>query len=70
DAGGGPAGTVDRVDVVGEDAHAYLRVGSVPVVARVPAAGRPAVGDTVGVLVRWTGAHAFDAGTGRRVTAP
>jgi ABC-type sugar transport system ATPase subunit len=69
DAAGVP-GVVDRVDVVGEDAHAYLRLGSLSVVARVPAAGRPAVGDTFGVSVRWTDDHVFDALTGRRVTAP
>jgi ABC-type sugar transport system ATPase subunit len=60
-------GTVERVDVVGEDAHAYLRVGSLPIVARVPAAGRPAVGDVLAVSVTWTDDHAFDARTGRRI---
>jgi ABC-type sugar transport system ATPase subunit len=69
EACGGVAGTVERVDVVGEDAHAYVRVGSLPVVARVPAAGRPAVGDTLAVSVAWTDDHAFDARTGRRITA-
>jgi ABC-type sugar transport system ATPase subunit len=65
----GVSATVDRVDVVGEDAHVYLRVGPHPVVARVSAAARPAVADTVDVSVRWTGVHAFDARTGRRITA-
>jgi len=37
----GVEGTVERVDVVGDEAHAYLRVDSTVVVARVLAAGRP-----------------------------
>jgi multiple sugar transport system ATP-binding protein len=65
----GVAAFVDRVDVVGEDAHAYLRVGSLPVVARVAARGRPKAGDEVDLTVRWTDDHAFDAATGRRVSA-
>jgi ABC-type sugar transport system ATPase subunit len=60
---------VERVDVVGEDAHAYLRVGSLTVVARVPASGRPKAGDEVDLTVRWADDHVFDAVTGRRVTA-
>jgi ABC-type sugar transport system ATPase subunit len=67
--GVGPPGIVERVDVVGEDAHAYLRVGAHVVVARVAAAGRPGVGDRLAVTVRWTDEHVFDALTGRRVTA-
>ena len=63
----GPGGTVERVDVVGEDAYAYLRVDRHPVVARVPAAQRPAPGATVRVAVRWADAHLFDAATGERV---
>ena len=62
--------TVDRVDVVGEDAHVYLRVGALPVVARVPASGRPATGATVGLTVRWSDVHTFDVATGRRVASP
>jgi hypothetical protein len=67
--------TVDRVDVVGEDAHVYLRVGgqsvqALRVVARVPTSGRPAAGDEVGLMVRWSDAHAFDTATGERVTGP
>jgi multiple sugar transport system ATP-binding protein len=91
DSASGPSdarGVVDRVDVVGEDAHVYLRVagrvrrraeqgrprepgeGGHQVVARVAAADRPAVGDEVGVSVRWAASHAFDTATGRRVTEP
>jgi ABC-type sugar transport system ATPase subunit len=64
---GDVTGTVERVDVVGEDAHAYLRVGVLAVVARVPAAGRPAAGDTVPVSVRWADHHVFDPVTGHRI---
>lgn len=66
----GAAATVDRVEVVGTDAYAYLtlRAGN-PVVARVPAAHRPARGDAVRVGVRWADTHVFDATTGLRCTA-
>jgi ABC-type sugar transport system ATPase subunit len=69
-SGDGVSAFVDRVDVVGEDAHAYLRVGSLPVVARVAAADRPKAGDEVDVTVRWADDHVFDAATGRRIGAP
>jgi ABC-type sugar transport system ATPase subunit len=67
----GAVATVERIDVVGEDAYAYLRLadGGAAVTARVPAAGRPAAGDAVRVAVRWADVHLFDAGTGRRVTS-
>jgi ABC-type sugar transport system ATPase subunit len=64
----GVVATVRRVDVVGEDAHAYLRAGTLAVVARIPARGRPEPGDQVGVSVRWDDSHVFDAATGRRQT--
>jgi len=64
----GVTAVVERVDVVGEDAYAYLRAGTLPVVARVPASTRPAPGDKVDLTVRWTDQHVFDAATGRRVT--
>jgi len=67
-AAGGVRGVVERVDVVGEDAHAYLRVGEHEVVARIPAADRRAVGEEVGVRVRWAAGYVFDAATGRRAT--
>ena len=63
----GAEGVVDRVDVVGDEAHAYLRVDGHPVIARVLAAGRPAIGATVRVSVRWPDVHVFDASTGRRI---
>ena len=63
----GAEGTVERVDVVGDEAHAYIRVDGHTVVARVLAAGRPAVGAEVRVAVRWPDVHLFDAATGRRV---
>ncbi|MFG2012085.1 ABC transporter ATP-binding protein [Micromonospora sp. NPDC048868] len=63
---GAPA-TVDRVEVVGEDAYAYLRLaGGHPVVARVPAARRPGRGAPVRVGVRWADVHVFHAASGRR----
>ena len=58
---------VERVDVVGEDAYAYVRVAGSAVVARVPATARPRPGDEVHVAVQWRDTHLFDAGTGRRL---
>ncbi|MEW2379683.1 ABC transporter ATP-binding protein [Micromonospora sp. NPDC047812] len=67
DATDGAAATVDRVEVVGEDAYAYLTLaGGHPVVARVPAAHRPGRGAPVRVGVRWADVHVFHAGSGRR----
>ena len=67
--GTGTAATVERVDVVGEDAYAYLRLaGTGPVItARVPAAARPPAGAAVTFAVRWADVHVFD-GSGRRVS--
>ncbi|MBG0568831.1 ABC transporter ATP-binding protein [Actinoplanes aureus] len=65
--GSGAPATVERVDVVGEDAHAYLRLADHLIVARVPASARPAPGDPAEVAVRWADVHVFDAGTGQRV---
>ncbi|MEH1100819.1 ABC transporter ATP-binding protein [Micromonospora sp. CPCC 205561] len=63
----GAAAGVDRVEVVGEDAYAYLTLaGGHPVVARVPAARRPGRGAAVRVGVRWADVHVFHAGSGRR----
>jgi len=67
EAAGEVRGVVERVEVIGEDAHAYLRVDGHPVVARVAAADRPKPGDRVGVSVRWMASHCFDRATGRRV---
>ncbi|MFI7644938.1 ABC transporter ATP-binding protein [Micromonospora sp. NPDC049460] len=67
DAADGTDATVDRVDVVGEDAYAYLTLaGGHPVVARVPAARRPERGAAVRVGVRWADVHVFHADSGRR----
>ncbi len=66
----GEAAVVERVDVVGEDAYAYLRLGGgEPVAARVRAASRPAVGERVSVTVRWSDVHVFDGASGQRVLA-
>ncbi|MDM4719080.1 ABC transporter ATP-binding protein [Micromonospora sp. WMMA1363] len=63
----GAAATVDRVEVVGEDAYAYLTLAAGhPVVARVPADRRPGRGDAVRVGVRWADTHVFHADSGLR----
>ncbi|NJP34039.1 ABC transporter ATP-binding protein [Micromonospora thermarum] len=63
----GAAATVDRVEVVGEDAYAYLSLAAgQPVVARVPAARRPERGAAVQVGVRWADTHVFHADSGLR----
>jgi len=67
---GGESGLVERVDVIGEDAYAYIRVAGSVVVARVPAALRPSEGDEVHIAVRWPDTHLFDAGSGRRLASP
>ena len=68
--GSGTPAAVDRVDVVGEDAYAYLRpaTGGPMVTARVPAASRPSAGEQVRVTVGWPDVHVFDA-AGRRTEA-
>ncbi|MEU4383396.1 ABC transporter ATP-binding protein [Micromonospora echinofusca] len=67
DAAEGTDATVERIEVVGEDAYAYLTLaGGHRIVARVPAARRPGRGATVRVGVRWADAHVFHAGSGRR----
>ncbi|MEU5948739.1 ABC transporter ATP-binding protein [Micromonospora sp. NPDC047465] len=69
DAADGTDATVDRVEVVGEDAYAYLTLaGGHRVVARVPAARRPERGAAVRVGVRWADVHVFHADSGRRYT--
>jgi ABC-type sugar transport system ATPase subunit len=62
----GPAARVERVEVVGEDAHVYLRLGEHSVVARVPSARRPVVGSETHVTVGDGDVHVFDATTGKR----
>jgi ABC-type sugar transport system ATPase subunit len=65
---GGAGATVERVEVVGEDAYAYLTLpGGHRVVARVAAARRPGPGSAVRVTVRWADTHVFDATSGRRL---
>jgi ABC-type sugar transport system ATPase subunit len=63
----GAEGIVERVDVVGEDAYAYVRVREHLVAARMPAAERPAAGKPERVGVCWPDVHVFDAETGRRI---
>lgn len=63
----GAEASVDRVEVVGEDAYAYLTVaGGHSVVARVPAVRRPERGAALRVGVRWRDVHVFHSGSGRR----
>ncbi|WBB90732.1 ABC transporter ATP-binding protein [Verrucosispora sp. WMMC514] len=67
DVAEGTPATVDRVEVIGEDAFAYLRLtAGHQVVARMPAARRPERGATVRLDVRWADTHLFHANTGRR----
>jgi ABC-type sugar transport system ATPase subunit len=66
DAAGAPA-TVERVEVVGEDAYVYLRAGEHGLTARVRAADRPVPGDPVWVSAAPDDVHHFDAATGRRI---
>jgi ABC-type sugar transport system ATPase subunit len=69
-AAGGAEAVVDRVEVVGEDAYAYLTLaGGEPVVVRVPAGRRPGKGAAVRVGVSWADVHVFHAGSGHRFTA-
>jgi ABC-type sugar transport system ATPase subunit len=65
--GPGVPATVERVDVVGEDAYVYLRVGPHGLTARVRAADRPAPGDAVRVDADPDAVHGFDAATGQRI---
>ncbi|MDP9445181.1 MAG: ABC transporter ATP-binding protein [Actinomycetota bacterium] len=68
--GDGPVAQVDRVEVVGGDAHVYLGLGGHELVARVPASQRPAAGHQVHVSAETADLHLFDAMTGRRVAVP
>jgi ABC-type sugar transport system ATPase subunit len=61
--------TVERVEVVGEDAYVYLRAGRHGLVARVRASDRPAPGTDVRVSADAADVHEFDATTGHRVEA-
>ncbi|MEJ3745430.1 ABC transporter ATP-binding protein [Actinomycetes bacterium KLBMP 9797] len=58
---------VERIEVVGEDAHVYLRLDGHPLVARVPADRRPSIGDAMAVAIAESDMHHFDATTGRRL---
>ncbi|HET8653272.1 MAG TPA: TOBE domain-containing protein, partial [Gaiellaceae bacterium] len=62
-AGGVPA-RVDLVEVAGSDAYVFL---DRDLVARVPAAGRPAEGTDVRLAFDREAAHLFDEASGRRV---
>ena len=65
------SGVVERVDLAGEDAYAFIRLDASPTVAaRVAASGRPSVGDRVNVSVAWSDVHVFDVASGARVTRP
>jgi multiple sugar transport system ATP-binding protein len=65
--GSGPAGVVERVEVVGEDAYVHLRISDRPLTARVPAGDRPEVGSSHPVSVGRPDLHLFDGSSGRRV---
>ncbi len=65
-ARGGGGGTVERVDVVGGDAHVRVRLRDHALVARVLTADRPQPGDVVTVRPRPGELHVFGA-DGRRL---
>jgi ABC-type sugar transport system ATPase subunit len=63
---------VHRAEVTGADAYLHLHVDGVdgpPLIARHPAATRPAAGEEVRVCPAPAGWHVFDAATGARVDA-
>jgi ABC-type sugar transport system ATPase subunit len=62
-------GIVERVEVIGEDSYVHLRVAGHRLVARVPAAARPQVGERVRAAARREDVHLFDTATGLRVPA-
>ncbi len=63
----GTPATVEQVELVGADAHVHLQMDGHRVVARVPAAARPAVGERCGVSAAPEHLHVFDRASGRRV---
>jgi ABC-type sugar transport system ATPase subunit len=64
----GVPAVVHRAEVTGADAYLHLRLGGdLPVVARHPAATRPATGAEVRVSPAPAAWHVFDTGTGVRV---
>ncbi|MGH8835747.1 MAG: ABC transporter ATP-binding protein [Actinomycetes bacterium] len=65
--GEGPAGVVERVEVVGEDAYVQLRISDRTITVRVPAADRPEVGSSHPLSVRRPDLHLFDGSSGRRL---
>ena len=65
--GDGAAGRVTLVEPVGSEAYAHVDVEGTPLVVRVAAEERPAVGDVVRVAVVPGRLHLFDAATGERV---
>jgi ABC-type sugar transport system ATPase subunit len=68
DSATGVPAVVHRAEVTGADAYLHLRVdGDLPVVARHPAATRPATGAEVRVSPAPDAWHVFDAVTGARV---
>jgi ABC-type sugar transport system ATPase subunit len=68
--GTGPAGVVERVEVVGEDAYVHLRISDRSLTARVPAGDRPEVGSSQPMSVRRPDLHVFDGSSGRRLAGP
>ena len=68
--GTGPAGVVERVEVVGEDAYVHLRISDRSLMARVRAGDRPEVGSSQPMSVRRPDLHVFDGSSGRRLAGP
>jgi len=65
----GPVGTVRAVEVAGADVHVRVEVAGEELVARLPLARRPGVGEEVRVAVDPADVHVFDAATGQRVAS-
>ncbi len=60
-AGGGVTATVDLAEVLGHEQLLHVRVGTLPLIVRGPAAPRFATGDTVRLAVNAEHVHLFDA---------
>jgi ABC-type sugar transport system ATPase subunit len=63
----GVSARVSLVEVIGNDAYVHLAVDALSLVARLPSALRPNVGETLRVSADPERVHVFDATTGARV---
>ncbi|MGH2692204.1 MAG: ABC transporter ATP-binding protein [Actinomycetota bacterium] len=67
---GGERGSVELVEVSGEDAYVHVAAGGVRVVATVPATRRPQPGSEVGVTIDPSSVYLFDAESGDALLYP